>query len=101
MHGKQVPRKVKQTREYHRTLHISAVEVEDGDHTGGNRTTATMRSLWYAHAIVTDDETQTDGAMLECDGYASNTMGCVDVRYFHRDGVKLVWERGERTGVGS
>ena len=60
-----------------------------------------MQPLWDKYARIAANEIQTDGAMLECDGYASNTMGCVDVRDFQRDGVKLVWERGERTGVGS
>ena len=57
MHCRWMPRKGKQPRETHRTLHVLTLEGEYGDYKGGTRTTATMRSLWDAYARGLDDET--------------------------------------------
>ena len=59
--GRWVPGKGEQTREAQGTLHVSSLEVEGDNSTGGTGTTATMRSLWDAHASGTAGGAQVDG----------------------------------------
>ena len=51
----------KQSKESQGTLYVLVLEVEGGDSTGDIVTTATMLSLWDAHASGAADKTHADG----------------------------------------
>ena len=48
--GRWMTKKGKKTRETQRTLHVSSLEVKDGDYRGGTGTATYMQSLWDAYA---------------------------------------------------
>ena len=59
--GRQMTGGGKKPRENQITLHVSALEGEGGNYTGGTGTTANIQSPWDAYYRNAADETQTRG----------------------------------------